>query len=126
MLVATSAFLNLLFLLVSVVRYLKLENIIQHTYIAALLKLKVYMENAKISYKDPFVQTDCPSPPPANKNSTNNKRVEDREVTYISEPNGQVEKYRVSPIIRPTRKIRPSVIFEDDFNVSPTLKISPS
>ena len=34
--------------------------------------------------------------------------------------------YRVSPIIRPTRKIRPSVIFEDDFNVSPTLKISPS
>ena len=31
--------------------------------------------------------------------------------------------YRVSPIIRPTRKIRPSVIFEDDFNVSPTLKI---
>ena len=34
--------------------------------------------------------------------------------------------YRVSPIIRPTRKIRPSVIFEDDFNISPTLKISPS
>ena len=34
--------------------------------------------------------------------------------------------YRVSPIIRPTRKIRHSVIFEDDFNVSPTLKISPS
>ena len=34
--------------------------------------------------------------------------------------------YRVSPIIRPTRKIRPSVIFEDDFNVSPTLEISPS
>ena len=33
--------------------------------------------------------------------------------------------YRVSPI-RPTRKIRPSVIFEDDFNVSPTRKISPS
>ena len=35
-------------------------------------------------------------------------------------------KYRVSPIIRPIHKIRPSVIFEDDFNVSPTLKISPS
>ena len=34
--------------------------------------------------------------------------------------------YRVFPIIRPTSKIRPSVIFEDDFNVSPTLKISPS
>jgi len=28
--------------------------------------------------------------------------------------------YRVSPIIRP------SVIFEDDFNISPTFKISPS
>ena len=39
---------------------------------------------------------------------------------------GSEEYYRVSPIIRPTRKIRPSVIFEDDFNVSPTLKISPS
>ena len=35
-------------------------------------------------------------------------------------------KYRISPIIRPTHKIRPSVIFEDDCNVSPTLKISPS
>ena len=34
--------------------------------------------------------------------------------------------YRVSPIIRPTCKVRPSVIFEDEFNVSPTLKISPS
>jgi len=29
-------------------------------------------------------------------------------------------KYGVSPIIRP------SVIFEDDFNISPTLEISPS
>ena len=40
----------------------------------------------------------------------------------------QIQKnyYRVSPIIRPTRKIRPSVIFEDDFNISATLKISPS
>ena len=39
---------------------------------------------------------------------------------------GAFPLYRVSRIIRPTCKIRPSVIFEDDFNVSPTLKISPS
>ena len=37
-----------------------------------------------------------------------------------------IKIYRVSPIIRPNCKIRPSVIFEDDFKVSPTLKISPS
>ena len=42
-------------------------------------------------------------------------------VAYITK-----KTYRVSPIMRPTRKIRPSVIFEDDFNVSPSLKICPS
>ena len=48
-------------------------------------------------------------------------------ITYPSHrQNNYLFCYRVSPIIRPTRKIRPSVIFEDDFNVSPTLKISPS
>ena len=48
------------------------------------------------------------------------------EAVPLNHKNSASRLYRVSPIIRPTRKIRPSVIFEDDFNVSPTLKISPS
>ena len=49
-----------------------------------------------------------------------------QQIIYRSQAEVLGNIYRVSPIKRPTRKIRPSLIFEDDFNVSPTLKISPS